>query len=101
MRFAYPMQKIQDWLTQQWVILWGRKIDPEAFSWLIGPFGNLEAINENFIKEFAEKEKLTIKRESEASGLIPSIGNLNLSEAERSNLSRQVIDFYENTGRYD
>lgn len=101
MRFAYPMQKIQDWLTQQWVIIWGRKINPTEFSWLIGPFGNLNVIGEDFVNEFAAKEKLTIEREAETGGLIPSIISLNLSEIERSNLSCQVIDFYENTARYN
>lgn len=101
MRFAYPMQKIQDWLTQQWVILWGRKIDPLEFPWLIGPFGNLDVIGEDFINQFAEREKLTIEREIKTRGLIPSMSSLNLSETELSNLSLQVINFYENTAQYD
>lgn len=55
MVLAYPMQKIQDWFTQQWVILWGVKIAPEEFPWLIGPFGYLSGIGENFIIQLAEK----------------------------------------------
>lgn len=35
MTFAYPMQKFQDWMTQQWVILRGRKIKREDFDTLI------------------------------------------------------------------
>lgn len=101
MRFAYPMQKVQDWLTQQWVIFRGRKINPTEFPWLIGPFGNLSFIGENFVNEFAAREKLTIHRDAQAGGLIPSISSLNLSETERSKLSSQVIHFYENTARYD
>ncbi|HUC83142.1 MAG TPA: hypothetical protein VMR70_19690 [Flavisolibacter sp.] len=100
MRFAYPMQKLQDWLTQQWVILWGRKIKPEEYAWLMGPFGNLDAIGENFIHELAEKENLAVDMDAKTTGLIPSINSLNLSEAERSKLSLQVIDFYENTVNY-
>ena len=101
MRLAYPMQKIQDWLTQQWVIIWGRKINPTEFSWLMGPFGNLDVIGENFVNELAAKEKLTVCRETNTGGLIPSINSLILSETECSNLSSQVIDFYENTAKYD
>lgn len=101
MRFAYPMQKIQDWLTQQWVILWGRKIDPHEFPWLVGPFGNLDRIGEDFIHQFAEKEKLTIQKETKTKGLITSMKSLDLPEAELTTLSREVIDFYENTARYD
>jgi hypothetical protein len=95
------MQKVQDWLTQQWVILWGRKIDPIAYSWLVGPFGNLDVVGEDFINQFAEREKLTIEREVRTRGLLPTIHSLNLSEAERSRVSPQVKNFYENTGTYD
>lgn len=44
MNLAYPFQKIQDWFTQQWVILWGRKINFENEDWLMSPFGNLNGI---------------------------------------------------------
>ena len=97
MRFAYPMQKFQDWVTQQWVILQGIKIKPEDFPWLIGPFGNLDAIGEDFIIQFAKKENLIIEKESKAKGIIPSMQKLNLSETDYSNLSKNVIGFYENT----
>lgn len=100
MRFAYPMQKFQDWMTQQWVILRGRKIKPEDFPWLMGPFGNLDAIGEDFIHQFAERENLIIQKDSNAKGIIPSMLKLNLSEAEFSNLSKNVIEFYENTANH-
>ena len=101
MRFAYPMQKFQDWVTQQWVILHGKKINPEDFPWLIGPFGNLDAIGEDFIHQFAEKENLIIQKDSESKGIIPSMQKLNLTEAEFSNLSKSVIGFYENTDNHN
>lgn len=97
---AYPMQKFQDWFTQQWVIFWGTKIDPNDYSWLIGPFGNLNGIGEDFIHQLAAKENLIIQRGTNASGLIPSIEVLNFSENELSKLSKKVIDFYENTSNY-
>lgn len=99
MNFAYPMQKIQDWITQQWVILWGRKIIPEDYQWLMGPFGNLSSINEDFINQFAEKENLVI--DTKPKGLIFSINQLNISDNELPRLSEKVIDFYENTADYD
>ena len=101
MRFAYPMQKFQDWVTQQWVILQGIKIKPEDFPWLIGPFGNLDAIGEDFIIQFAKKENLIIEKESKAKGIIPSMLKLNLSETDFSNLSKNVIRFYENTANHN
>lgn len=101
MRLAYPIQKFQDWFTQQWVILRGRKIKPENFLWLIGPFGNLNPMSEDFIHQLAEKENLIVEKGSEARGIIPSMLKLNLSENEFTNLSRNVIDFYENTSNYN
>ena len=101
MRFADPMQKFQDWVTQQWVILRGRKIKPDDFPWLMGPFGNLDAIGEDFIIRFAEKENLIIEKDSKAKGIIPSMLKLNLSETDFSNLSKNVIRFYENTANHN
>lgn len=101
MRFAYPMQKIQDWITQQWVILGGKKIDSKKNNWLIGPFGNLEPINKNYIHKLAEKENLIVDKETKTQGLIPSIQQLHLPESEFSQLSLKVIDFYENTSNYN
>lgn len=95
------MQKFQDWVTQQWVILRGRKIKPEDFPWLMGPFGNLDAIGEDFIYQFAKKENLIIQINSNTKGIIPSMLNLNLSETEFSNLSKNVIAFYEKTENYN
>jgi hypothetical protein len=101
MRLAYPKQRFQDWFTQQWVILWGKKIDPKDVPWLMGPFGNLNGIGEHFINELAEKEKLTIQRNTQYQGLIKSMDTFHLSESELSRLSKNVIDFYENTANYD
>ncbi len=98
---AYPIQKFQDWLTQQWVILWGKKINPKDVPWLMGPFGNLNGIGDDFINQLAKKENLVIDRNTKSHGLIPSISELNLSNSELSNLDKNVIDFYENTARYD
>ncbi len=101
MGLAYRGQKFQDWFTQQWAILWGRKIDPEDFPWLMGPFGNRNGIGEEFIYQLAEKESLVIQREVQSQGLVPSMEILHLPEAELSRLPQQVIGFYENTFDFD
>lgn len=97
---AHPMQKLQDWFTQQWVIIRGRRIDPKDVPWLNGPFGKVGGIGGAFIDQLAEKEGLIVKRNVEAGGLISSIGDLNLTEPELARLSKLVIDFYENTANY-
>lgn len=100
MNLAYPTQKIQDWLTQQWVIFRGRRIEPNEVPWLMGPFGYLDVIGEDFIKQLAQKEGLTIGIETRKQGLIPSMEKVNLPACEYLKLSRRIIDFYENTTDY-
>ena len=101
MSLAYPLQRFQDWFTQQWVILWGRKIDPNNVPWLVGPFGDLKGIGDNFIHQLADKEKLVIERNTQSSGLLSSIKELELSEIELNILSKEVIKFYETTANYN
>lgn len=101
MNLPYRKQKFQDWFTQAWVILWGRIINPSEYLWLVGPFGELNGIGENFIYQLAEKEKLKIIRNSASKGLLESISNLHLSEEEIQKLSPNVIDFYEKTSDYN
>lgn len=100
MSLADTMQKFQDWFTQQWVIICGRKINPSENTWLFGTFGEVSGIGEKFIHQLAEKEDLTIIRKSNSKGLLDSILSLNLSENEIKKLPKNVIDFYEKTSEY-
>lgn len=101
MSLADPMQKLQDWITQQWVILRGQKVDMENHNWLMGPIGNLETVNKDYIHQLIKKENLIIDKESTTQGLIPSINKLYLSDEQHSLLSQKVIDFYEKTTNYN
>lgn len=100
MNFALATQKFQDWFTQQWVILRGRKINPADHVWLMGPFGELNGIGETFIDQLAEKENLAVVRNAKSKGLLNSISALALTKADLDRLSRGVIDFYEKTSDY-
>lgn len=101
MSLAYHKQNFQDWFTQQWAILWGKRIDPKIFPWLMGPFGKLGSISDDFINQLANDEGLIIERNIKSQGLIPSINQLNLSDLEMARLSKKVINFYENTSDYN
>ena len=101
MSLAYSKQNFKDWFTQQWVILWGRKIEPENLPWLMGPFGSLGSIADDFIDQLAKAEKLIVERNTTSHGLISPITQLNLSDIEIARLSEKVIDFYENTSHYN
>ncbi|WP_109301381.1 hypothetical protein [Aquimarina sp. AU474] len=101
MEIAPLKQNFQDWITQQWVILFGKKIIPNESEWLLGPFGKTNGIGLKFIQQLAKNEQLIIDRQQIDKGLLHSINQLNLSEKELNKLSKNVIDFYENTSNYD
>ena len=100
MNSAYPLQKFQDWFTQQWIILWGKRIEPKDANWLVGPIGEIGIIADDFISKLAKDEGLIIKRGSNSQGLLPAINVLNLTDVELNRLSKNVISFYENTSNY-
>jgi len=100
MNLADTMQKFQDWFTQQWVIICGKKINPLENAWLMGSFGEVNGIGEKFIQQLAEKEDLNIIKNSTSKGLLDSISRLNLQENEIKNLSKMIVDFYEKTSDY-
>jgi len=101
MNLAYTMQKFQDWFTQQWVIFTGRNFNSKNENWLMGPFGELNGIGEEFINQLAEKENLSIQRNLKSKGLLASIKSLNLADDELKILSQKVIAFYEKTSNYE
>ena len=101
MEFASFKQNFQDWVTQQWVILTGKKINSVEFKWLLGPFGNTNGIGKNFINQLTKNENLEICKLSSKRGLLKSIDQLNLPKSELNRLSKNVIDFYENTSNYE
>ncbi|MGB1042056.1 MAG: hypothetical protein ACPGU6_01565 [Tenacibaculum sp.] len=101
MGIAVIKQNFQDWITQQWVIFSGKKINPKEHEWLIGPFGNTNGIGEKFIKQLEEAENLEICKSKLSKGLINSIDLLKLPKTELNKLSKNVIDFYENTSNYE
>lgn len=100
MGIARRKQNLQDWMTQQWVIWFGQKIENGKDDWLLGPFGETNGIGTKFINQLAEKEQLIIDRNKKNIGLIQSIDQLNLPKEELNRLSKEVIDFYEHTAQY-
>ncbi|MFB9052129.1 hypothetical protein ACFFVB_03470 [Formosa undariae] len=101
MGIAIQKQNIQDFITQQWVILFGIKIIKNENDWLLGPFGSSKGIGINFINQLAKNEQLVRDDNKKNKGIITSISQLNLAPKELSRLSKNVIDFYENTSHYD
>ncbi|PWJ37906.1 phasin family protein [Sediminitomix flava] len=100
MNLAQRKQYIQDWITQQWVILFGKRIDKSEHKWLLGPFGKTNGIGHKFIDQLAKDECLVRSNHKKDNGLLESIEELNLSDEELKSLSDDVIDFYLNTSNY-
>ena len=82
MRFEYPSQRLQDWLSQRWVMLRGQQVDPAQIEWLMGPFGNVDVIGDQYVERLASAEDLLVERDTTSSGLLESITDLNLPPAE-------------------
>lgn len=101
MGVASLKQNFQDWATQQWVILFGKEIIPNQNEWLLGPLGETKGIGKDFIKQLAISEHLIIDKSKKGRGLLTSINQLNLTNTELDRLSKNVIDFYENTSNYE
>ena len=80
MGIARKNQSIQDWITQQWVILFGQRIDNKNYQWFLGPFGGTKGIGTKFIEQLAKDERLVLDSQRKNSGLLDSILNLGLPE---------------------
>ncbi|MFT6747021.1 MAG: hypothetical protein ACJAZ2_001367 [Glaciecola sp.] len=101
MNIAKPFQKIQDWITQQWVILTGKELKNEKYNWLIGPFGTPSTSNDEYIRKLASDENLQVISDAPNMGLLSSIDILNLTPAEQERLNPYVKEFYERTSHFD
>ena len=94
-------QRLQDWFTQRWVMAGGRKLNPQTTPWLIGPFGKVGDVGEQFIYRLAKEEQLSVQRTCVNTGLLPSIKALGLSPTQEAQISPIVVDFYERTSSYN
>ena len=101
MQFAYPSQRFQDWVSQGWCIATGRRIDPGEIPWLMGPFGNVDVIEDRYVAGIAQAEGLTLVKNRPGSGIINSMDALALPHEARARLLPEVSDFYEHTSDYE
>lgn len=91
---------LQDWITQQWVKITGRKIDLDEFNWLAGPIGRTDVIDDTFIQDLCEKEGLRVHKNLSNAGLLESFDELKFMDEERNRLQSSVAEFYEQTSNY-
>lgn len=101
MTFSYPSQRFQDWLSQCWCIATGRRVDPKEIEWLMGPFGNVDVIEDRYVSGIAEREGLVLEKNEPGFGIIDSMDVLEIPPEERSKLHPEIVRFYEHTGDYE
>jgi hypothetical protein len=94
MHYAYPSQRLQDWLSQCWVMLRGRRVDLGDVAWLAGPYGDVDVIADAYVEGLAADEDLIVERNA-AAGLLPSMRDLLGDDVRR--LDPRVAAFYEHT----
>ncbi|MBX3379169.1 MAG: hypothetical protein KF805_03680 [Phycisphaeraceae bacterium] len=98
MVFDYPSQPLQDWLSQRWVMLCGRRVEVSEIPWLLGPFGETDQIGDHYFERLALRESLTIERDVQDGGLMSSMRDLLEDDVDR--LHPQIRDFYEHTSQH-
>ncbi len=101
MVFSYPSQRLQDWLSQQWVIALGRRVEPAALPWLAGPYGMADTIADAYLPLLAANEGLELERAANDAGLFVDADELGLDAASRARLHPEVADFYRRTTDFD
>lgn len=101
MMFDYPSQRFQDWLSQRWVMARGRRIDPSEHEWLMGPFGNVDVIADNYVQRLAEDEHLQIDEGEPGTGLFDDLDSLGLESEQIDQIHPIIRDFYLHTAGYE
>lgn len=92
------LPKIQnplDWTTQAWNIALGRRLDPDADGWLLGPIGDIGGIADAFVARIAEEEDLIVRRNEPGAGLVETFEGLD------GVINARIAAFYERTADYD
>lgn len=89
---------LSDWLTQRWVQLTGRRIEPARFHWLDGPTGATRGIGPHYYEELAAAEGARVR--PEPAGLMQRLEALAGPGFDPGRLDPRVVHFYEHTSEY-
>ncbi|MDM1514778.1 hypothetical protein HX055_18890, partial [Myroides odoratimimus] len=72
---------LQDWVTQLWVKLFGRRIDITQMPWIEGVIGDRKIIDKSYVDRLAGQYDVIINQAG--SGLIEDINVLDFTASER------------------
>jgi len=90
---------LSDWVTQRWVQLTGRRFDPDAMPWLVGPVGFPTGIGSGFYAAVAESKGLQLQ-ERPGQGLMSDFSTLEGPEFDPAAVDPEIVRFYERTSDY-
>ncbi len=92
---------ILDWATQLWVKATGKKVRLQDFVWLDGPSGSTRGVGKECFEMLAKNEGLAIRKNHQASGILPDIHALSGEVFNASQIQEGVKDFYQKTVDYE
>ena len=90
---------LNDWVTQRWVQITGRRVALTDHLWLDGPVGNTRQIGKDFFVDYALQNDLDASQ-SGPRGLVENLSSLSNSSFDSSLVAPQVRRFYEQTSEY-
>ena len=92
---------LSDWVTQTWVRATGRRLAPAGEQWLEGPIGDTRGIGQDYFTTLAAEAGLELRRNQAGSGLLSDFGALAHDAFPVERVDPRIVEFYENTSRYD
>ena len=87
------------WFIHMLIWVFGRRRPSREIAWLMGPMGQRH-IGDRPYEETAQAEGLTLERNAEQGGLIPSFADLASSDFDPDRVDPRIRSFYENTAGY-
>ncbi len=90
-----------DWVTQRWVEITGRRLEPTEVPWLAGPCGSVRGIGADFFERWGETNGLMVLPSRSDSGLITGLAALRGPDFDPAAVHPKIDDFYAHTAAFD
>jgi len=96
-----PGTRVQDWVTQQWVKVAGRRVALDEYPWLSGPIAGPEGVGSDFFHNLASASGWEVRTDGAPRGLLPDMDALSGSTFHAAGVEPSVRKFYEETSDFD
>lgn len=93
--------RLVDEVTQLWVRVTGRKVDPREAPWLVGPVGDVLGVGASFFDEWAAQHGLRILPPEDSPGLLTRFTALAGPGFDPQVVSPAIAAFYERTTAWE